>query len=142
MLRVLGRLFLVPFGFLLAALAAMAVLFTLGLERITHVVKGAHFETDGVDLVFSMLQGFIGLAGAATIVPSLLVVVVGEVARVRSWLYYVAGGGIAMAVMPLLAASGSLGSGNVTSLGAIWPIFATAGFAGGFLYWLVAGRSA
>ncbi|MEZ5853968.1 MAG: hypothetical protein R3D67_04190 [Hyphomicrobiaceae bacterium] len=138
----MGRLFVVPFAFLLAALAAVAVLLSLGLERITHVISSSNLEADGIDLAFTAIYGVIGLAGAATIVPALLVVIVGEVARIRSWLFYIAGGGIALAVMPLLAASGSLGSGNITNLGTIWPVFATAGFAGGFLYWLIAGRTA
>ena len=142
MLRLLGRLILVPLAFILAMLAALGVLFTLGLERVTHAVVGANLETDGMDLLFALLHGFIGLAGAATVVPALGVVIVGEVAGIRSFLYYLLGGGVALAALPLLAASGTLGTGGLGTLGAVWPVFATAGFAGGLVYWVLAGRTA
>jgi hypothetical protein len=142
MLRFVGRLIMVPLGFLLAILAALGVLFTLGVERITHALKGTQFDETGIDLVFSMLHGFVGLAGVATIVPALLIVIIGEVVRIRSWLYYVLGGGAALAVLPLLASAGTLGSGGIANPGAVWPVFATAGFAGGLTYWLLAGRNA
>ena len=58
--------------------------------------------------------------------------------RIRYWMLLIT----AAAVIPMLAASGNLGTGNITQIGAIWPVFATAGFAGGFIYWLIAGRTA
>ena len=142
MMRLLVLLILLPLGFLLGMLAAIGVLFTLGLERLTHALSGSQLDNQGVDFVFSILEGFIGLAGAATVIPALLLVVIGEVARIRSWIFYVGGAGLAAAVIPMLAASGNLGTGNITQIGAIWPVFATAGFAGGFIYWLIAGRTA
>ncbi|MFV0297882.1 MAG: hypothetical protein ACK5JT_17385 [Hyphomicrobiaceae bacterium] len=142
MARFLGRLILVPLGFVLAAMATAAVFFTLGLERLTHAVASADMQHDGVDMFFSFAAGAVGIAGAATIIPALAIIIIGEVSRIRSFSYYVAGGGIAMAVMPLMAAVGSFGLGSSGNLGSTWPVFATAGFAGGFLYWLVAGRTA
>jgi hypothetical protein len=68
-------------------------------------------------------------------------VVIGEVARIRSIAYYVVGGGIALAAIPLLARYGQ--GGTIASPDAIvWQVFATAGFAAGFVYWLIAGRNA
>ena len=51
------------------------------------------------------------------------------------------GRGIALAIIPLLARVGNaeVGTDAVTAL---WQLFATAGFAGGFVYWLIAGRNA
>jgi hypothetical protein len=87
-----------------------------------------------------MNQGLI-LTTGLTIIPALLVVFVGEVARIRSALYYVAGGGAALAAIPLLARVGQSG-GVVLPEQIVWQVFATAGFAGGFIYWLIAGRNA
>jgi hypothetical protein len=76
-----------------------------------------------------------------TLVPALLVVIVGEAARIRSAVYYVVGGGAALAVVPLLLRIGQPGSAMELS-STVWQVLATAGFAGGFVYWLLAGRTA
>ena len=68
-------------------------------------------------------------------------VIVGEIARIRSLVYYVAGGGVALAAIPLLARSAS-GAPSPRPSTLVWQVFATAGFAGGFVYWLIAGRNA
>jgi hypothetical protein len=66
---------------------------------------------------------------------------VGEIARIRSALYYVIGGGIALAVVPLLTRVNQ--PMTVLELSpVVWQVLATAGFAGGFVYWLLAGRNA
>ena len=73
--------------------------------------------------------------------PALLLVIIGEVARIRGALYYVIGGGAALAVVPLLARLGQ--PARVLELSpVVWQVLATAGFAGGFVYWLLAGRRA
>ena len=77
----------------------------------------------------------------ATLIPALLVVIIGEIARIRAAIYYVVGGGLSLAAMPLLARMSE--SGNVViPETTVLQVFATAGFAGGFVYWLVAGRNA
>lgn len=142
-LRAIGRLILVPLGFAVGACVALAVLLTLGLERITQALAARPLENGGIELLFHLARGFIGLAGAATVVPALLVVVIGEVARIRSALYYILGGGLALALLPVLARAGrSGGADGVTTLAQNWPVLATAGFAGGLTYWLLAGRRA
>ena len=78
---------------------------------------------------------------ALTALPALIAVVAGEVLRIRSWIYYVFAGGLALAAIPIMAAP------DMAELPAILAsrsttIFATAGFAGGFLYWLLAGARA
>lgn len=138
-LKTVGRLIWIPIAFLIAAAAAMFVLVTLGLETITHVVHNLDGD-ETISAAFDVAwQGSI-IASGATIIPALLVVIVGEVARIRSWLYYLVGGGVALAVIPLLA---RIDPTTMTySLPALWHVFATAGFAGGFVYWLLAGRNA
>jgi hypothetical protein len=138
--RALGRLILVPLGLLMGLLTAAAVLVSLGLERTTHTLARRPFTEDSIELLFRIGESILGLAGVATLVPALIVVVVGEVARIRSALFYIAGGGVAFAILPLLAASGPRGPGPVD--GALWTVLATAGFAGGLVYWLIADRKA
>ena len=138
-LKTIGRLIWIPIAFLIAAAATMLVLVRLGLETLTH----AFYNLDGDETVSAAFdvawQGTI-IASGATLIPALLVVIVGEVARIRSWLYYMVGGGVALAVIPLLA---RIDPGSMTyALPALWHVFATAGFVGGLTYWLLAGRNA
>ncbi len=139
LLRTIGRLIWVPIAVLIAAAVAMLVLLTLGLETFTHAVHRLD-EAGTLEAVYDVAwQGSL-IASGATIIPALLVVIAGEVARIRSWLYYVVGGGIALTVIPLMA---RLDPASMTySLPALWHVFATAGFAGGLVYWMLAGRNA
>jgi hypothetical protein len=137
-----GRILIViPFALLLAAAAVLFVLVTLGLERITAFLHVNPIGDEDVETIFAMLNHGVVLLASLTIIPTLLIVIVGEIARIRSLAYYVVGGGIALAAIPLLARMGQ--GGAVASPEAlVWQVFATAGFAGGFVYWLIAGRNA
>ena len=141
MARALGRLFMVPLGFILGSMAALAMLLTIGLERATHAVHGGAVDLTQWSQVLDLARGFYGLASAATVIPALLLVIIGEVARIRSSIYYVLGGGVALSALPLLARAGSLGK-DLSQIGLIWQVFATAGFVGGIVYWMIAGRRA
>lgn len=140
MLSTIGRLILVPIAFVIAAAVAAFVLVSLGLERATQAMSGR----DGLDSMadlFGLVRQATLLASGLTIIPALALVIIGEVARIRGSMYYVLGGGLALAVVPLLARYGQSGA-LVMPAAVVWQVFATAGFAGGFVYWLVAGRSA
>jgi hypothetical protein len=139
-LRTLGRMIVVSFAGLLAILAALAVLLTLGAERLTQAMTGRELIGGNLDTMLASLQAAARLLAAATILPGLALVVIGEVARIRSLLYYVVGGGAAMAAIPLIARLGQAGGALPAPI--VWQVFATAGFAGGLVYWLVAGRRA
>jgi hypothetical protein len=139
-MRAIGRLIMVPLAFLLGAVAALFILFTLGMEKITHALAGRAIEADASQ-IFEFMRQASALASAATIVPAILLVIVGEVARIRSSAYYILGGGATLCALPLMAMAGSLSS-DLSPLGTLWTVFATAGFAGGFVYWLLAGRNA
>jgi hypothetical protein len=59
----------------------------------------------------------------------------------RSWIYYVLAGGASLAAIPLLAGAAANGAPSIPA-SEYMTIFATAGFAGGFIYWLLAGARA
>jgi hypothetical protein len=139
--RALGRIILVPLGFILASLAAVAVLFTLGMERFTHAMHGRDVDADAISAMFGLFTDTVALFSTFTIIPAILLVIVGEVARIRSSLYYILGGGAVLAAWPLLSRLGTTAP-DPAQLSVVWTVFATAGFTGGFIYWLVAGRRA
>jgi hypothetical protein len=64
--------------------------------------------------------------------------VAGEVLRIRSWIYYVLAGGASLAAIPLLVASSSADVPSIAT-SQYMAVFVAAGFAGGFIYWLLAG---
>jgi hypothetical protein len=140
--RTIGRLLWVPIAFIVAISVTGFVLVTLGLEHITHAMHGQ--SEDGVDVAAEFLKllyrGSI-IASGLSILPALAVVIIGEVARIRSWLYYMIGAGLAAAAMPLLAGIDQIEAVRDTPA-LVWQVFATAGFAGGLIYWLLAGRRA
>ena len=140
--RTLGRLILLPLAFLIAVAITGFILVTLGLEHITHAMHGQ--SSDGAEVATTIMemfwQGSLLMSGLS-LLPALGVIIVGEVARIRSWLYYMIGGGLALACMPLLSRLGS--SADIAAVPSIvWQVFATAGFAGGLVYWIIAGRRA
>lgn len=144
-MRTLGRLAIVPLGLMFAVVAAGAVLITLGLERATHAVQAGHPDLAQWSGWLDIAMGMTGMAQFVSLAPATLLVIIGEVAGIRSSVYYVAGGGVALAALPLLAEAMMLrssGTTHVLQASQFWQIFATAGFAGGLAYWLVAGRTA
>jgi hypothetical protein len=129
---------------LVAIAVALTVLFALGAVWVGDELKAAApndpLLRDGAP-IFGMVM-FAGTVGPAlTALPALVAVVAGEVLHIRSWMYYVLVGGVALAVVPLLAAPQGA---DLTEIAAshYMTIFATAGFAGGFIYWLLAGARA
>lgn len=140
--RTLGRLILLPIAFLISVAVTGYILVTLGLEHITQAMHGR--GEDGTDAAATFIdifwQGSLLLSGLS-LLPALAVIIIGEVARIRSWLYYMIGGGLALASVPLLARVGHIDDlANISPI--VWQVFATAGFAGGLVYWLIAGRRA
>lgn len=137
--RAIARLILVPLGFGLALIVGALVITTWGFEQVTHLVHGQEFSPETVDLVFNLIDQGTLLAAGMTLLPALAVIIIGEVAGIRSLVYYVAGGGAALAVIPFLSRLGQSPEGLPVSL---WQVFAVAGFAAGLIYWAVAGRRA
>lgn len=145
--RAIGRIIIVPLAFMIAAAASVMVMVTLGLERATRVLH----ETRSIDdpdvmvghlgsILDLLLQGAL-LTSALSILPAVLVVIAGEVARIRSVYYYVLGGGATLALVPLIARLDRASTGGLPPT-TVFQVLATAGFAGGLVYWLLAGRRA
>ena len=134
MLSALGRIIVVAFALFAAAAAAIVIAFRIGLEWMTVANHGRDPVLGVLDAIFQFVLAVLALHSLMA-VPLLIVlgvVVTGEVARIRSALFYVAGGGGAAAAIPLLIKETALN----------WPVFATAGFVCGAVYWLLAGRRA
>ncbi len=142
-LKVIGRLFLVCFGFALALLVGFLTLAYLGGQLMASSLAqeyGSDVPGGALDVI-----GYVGflmeLFPAMTLLPVLLVVAIGEVGRLRSWMYYVLAGGAASLMVPLLYVLSYAQERDLPS-SSFLLIFATAGFFGGGVYWLLAGRKA
>ena len=141
-LRTIGRLILIPFALLIAAIFAGFVLVTLGMEEITtRTAETADGDFAAFGQINAILELFWRIAGGLSVVPALLAVIVGEIGRIRSLLFYLVCGGLAIASAPLLSTFVATGSVALPDT-SILQICATAGFLGGFIYWLLAGRTA
>lgn len=140
-MRAVGRILWLPFAFLLSALVTFYVIITLGQERIIQAVTGRGPDEVTINAGFDLLRLASAFFSVGALLPALLLVIVGEVARIRSALYYVIGGGAALAIVPLMERMAQ--PLTVLDLApAVWQVLATAGFAGGFIYWAIAGRNA
>ncbi|MEJ2118227.1 MAG: hypothetical protein P8Y36_10140, partial [Alphaproteobacteria bacterium] len=93
-----------------------------------------YYDFSGIIEVFVSVTPFLSL------VPAVMVAVIGELAHIRSVLYYIVAGGASAEAIPFIAMvpdnNGMLYSATYFS------IIATSGFVGGFVYWLIAGRNA
>ena len=131
--------------FVFAVAVALGVLFLLGALWVGDELRAAAPDDpllrDGAASVFGMML-FVGtVTPALTVLPAAIAAIAGEALRIRSWMYYVLAGGAAMAAIPVLASPRSEQLPPLPA-GQYMTIFAAAGFVGGFIYWLLAGRNA
>lgn len=143
----LSRLLRVPFGFTAACLVTGFALLTVGKDRIAQGFgwAGTTASTDvSVFAAWQMLSLSKLLLRWELLIPPLIVVLIGELMRIRSVAYYVLGGGLALAFAPLMfkmIASKSLSLALVQSVHVpVYQVFAIAGLAGGYVYWYLSGR--
>ncbi len=141
-----NRIILVFIGFVLAVLTGLVTLFLAGSRWAAHEVASQMPDSpDGASEFINQALGAVAfvftVAPVLTLAPAIVAIVVGEVARIRSLLYYVVAGGVAAAAMPLIAAHDQAAE-NVTYNTPYFTLMATAGFAAGLIYWLLAGRRA
>jgi len=139
MLRTVGRLIWLPIAFLLSALVALCLIVSLGQERLIAVLRGRGSDAAMFDAAVEFFGFALQLLSVYTLLPAIVLILIAEVARIRALLYYVIGGGATLATVPLLT---RLQQPAGTLDAVIWPVLATAGFAGGLVYWLLAGRNA
>ena len=144
-LRTLFRMLWVTVAFCLAIAVALGVLFALGALWVGDELRAAapneSVLNHGAAPVFGIVLFASTVTPALTALPALVAVVAGEVLRFRSWMYYVLAGGASLAAIPVLV------SARATDLSSLpgsqyTTIFAAAGFAGGLVYWLLAGARA
>jgi hypothetical protein len=141
-----NRIILVFLGFVLAVITGAVTLFFAGSRWAAQEVASQIPDSpDGASQFISQALGMIAfvftVAPVLTLAPAIVAILVGEVARIRSLLYYVVAGGVAAAIMPLIAAQDQAAE-NVTYNAPYFTLMATAGFAAGLIYWLLAGRRA
>jgi len=157
--HVIWRGFVVVVSFFVAGTVALAVLFALGSvwmgeELKTLAAEDPQFQAfilsdpilqdpavlHSLALAFGAVV-FMGTVGPAlTALPAFAAAVIGEVLHIRSWMYYVLAGGAALTAIPILA--GAAADAEALPASQYMTIFATAGFAGGLIYWVLAGRRA
>jgi hypothetical protein len=141
MMRAVGRIILLPIAFVLAALVVLFVVFYVGQAQVVQALSARGTDEVPIDRILDIANAALRFASVYTLLPALLVVVVGEAGRIRSAVYYIVGGGVALAIVPLLTRMNQ--PATVLELApTVWQVLATAGFAGGFVYWLLAGRTA
>ncbi len=142
--HVLWRGLVVIMAFCVAAPVALVVLFTLGAVWVGDELRTAAPDDPllrhGSAAAFGAILFTGTVASAMTALPACIAVVVSEVLHLRSWIYYVLGGGAALVAIPLLAGA-SLDDPTIPA-SEYMTIFATSGFAGGFVYWLLASARA
>ena len=131
--------------FVFAVAVALGVLFLLGSlwvgDELRATAPNDQMLRHGGASIFGMVL-FVGtVTPALTMLPAAIAAIVGEALRIRSWMYYVLGGGAAMAAIPVLASPGAASLPAIPT-GQYMTIFAASGFIGGFVYWLLAGRNA
>jgi hypothetical protein len=142
----LRRFLAVAFGFILAILAGSITLFLLGArwaagEATAFTPQDADEMSRALNEGLGVIAFFFTVAPVLTLLPALATAVIGEVARIRSLLYYLVAGGAAAALMPLIATHAEVAQSS-TYAAPYFAIMATAGFVAGLVYWLIAGRNA
>ena len=142
--RTIFRMLWVVVAFCLAVAVALAVLFALGAMWTGDALRAAApndpLLRDGAP-IFGMVLFAGTVTPALNALPALIGVAAGEVLRIRSWMYYVLAGGASLASIPILAAPDPADLPRIIA-SPYMTIFAAAGFAGGFVYWLLAGARA
>ncbi|MEQ8308651.1 MAG: hypothetical protein RIA09_19120 [Hoeflea sp.] len=141
-LRMLGRMFVIMFGFFAGCLAAGASY--VFLARL--VVPADFGRIDELELTVTLVVGILGVSALfarAILLPALAAIAVFEFLRLRDWLSHA----LASAVLALAVAGLPMLSGNGAANRAQDPawmaaIVAACAIVGGTVYWLISGRNA
>ena len=137
----LGRIFVILFSLIMSMIVAGIVL-AIGIL----LPDKSWLDADPIERVMFFTVSFFATSfiGASAFVPAVLLIVVAEVMRLRSLLYYAAAG----AVVGLTSYFGSNVELRLENTTDVSPVFhplqlaAAAGIVGGLVYWLLAGRNA
>lgn len=141
LVALLGQLIRIVLGYL-AACAAAALFATVAVLMNAPALG----STTGADVLLQfLLFGWLGttlIALAAAFVPSVLIVVLTEALKLRSPILYVAAGAAIALAPPLLDQTPPAEGQTVRLAFDFAALFLACGVAGGFVYWMVAGRHA
>ena len=136
-----GRIIVIFFALMVAIIAA-GIALAIGIVTPDWTgVDSDPFERVSFFIVSFFATSFVG---AVAFLPALVVIVIAEAARLRSFLYYGVGG----ALVGLASYYGSdisvrlENTTDVTPVGNALQLAAAAGIIGGLVYWLIAGRNA
>ena len=132
--RLLARLMMVPFGLILAILAA-----GIFLSFAVFSMEPAATSDPNIESIFTLFTGVFlaGVLGSAAFYPAILGLMVAEFFSWRSlWVYL--GFGLALSLFATHAPGEPLDSLAI----ALDVRAMAAGLIGGFVYWLIAGRGA
>ena len=139
---------MVGFGLALSLSFSFIILTYLGGALFTEDLSnryGSDVTASDLETIILNIIGAISFAvslyPALSILPALLVAVIGEIGHIRSWLYYVIAGGVAALSIPLFYVLVGEAQAEMPSQSFL-AIFAASGFGGGLLYWVIAGRRA
>ena len=135
-MKLIVRLLLILIGFIASMLAASLFINVLLFGGFRQAGVEQELLQLGLFVSIPMLASFIGYFA---LVPTALVILVGEYTAKRDWLYYAVGGIIAGIAALFWSGFGLIDNEPDIGLSAV---AAAAGAVGGFAYWLVAGRSA
>ena len=144
--RLLARAIMVPLGMLLAFIAGLIVLGVFGIEpflkSLAPVDDGTVTVTGTLDTFERFVDTVLRAGVTATtlsVIPAVVGIIAAEIMSIRSFTYYVVVCGLAAVAGPWMA-SGMAESADALPLAETWGLLATAGFAGGAVYWLLTGR--
>lgn len=138
-MAVIGRLFAIFFGFLVACIvASVVVLYAIFFPEMSDV--SLDVDQGAINLILGF--GFILISGFA-LLPALIIALVTEAFSIRHILAYAVGGGIAglccyLGFIPFDTV-------NMTFNGIVrrhLEVMVGAGILGGVIYWMIAGRNA
>lgn len=147
-IRIFGRLIKIAVGFLAACFAASLLLVfaakdwaieysSYGGWYVDGAFSGAHDGPVGLFAALFFASFTTSFIGAMALVPAGLAILLAEAKRLTSLTYHlIAGGLVALAILVATWIPPQAGQ----RLPDDWNLFLAAGFIGGFLYWLIAGR--
>ena len=152
-MRLIGRIIWVAISSVLACAAGVAFMLLFGLSWLSASLAASGSDgvgrwIDGASFIVPQMARLMELKAAygALFMPGLAVLIAAEIIRIRSLTYYLAGGSIAFATLPLLmhwaeAADAAHPSQDHWQTPVVLLV-ATSGFLAGAVYWLLAGRKA
>ncbi|AMN38891.1 hypothetical protein [Rhodoplanes sp. Z2-YC6860] len=137
--RLLLRFLIVPFGFCLATMAAVLFVIAAHWSRFMAIVAANRGGDEDVALFVagSFIVLIAAISAAKMLWPFILAAALAEAFAFRSWVFHVCSGAVAALIgLNTLSDSGAYDLYNAP------VIVVGAGFAAGFVYWLIAGWSA